>query len=174
MKIGVFSQQFIYTRVQSHAAWVMPRWATHEWTMKAQCLFIAPLTLKQHTGGGIKQTPTMHYAPATHSTNVVWQPNTRGSHWDTDTVEAGSDIWGKSWHPTQCCCYCWWTQIERSRHIDASAFSGLHPAVSGVIVCLLWCSSCGDKPTFIQCVGYKRSKKVLRPMWNKNKRFHNV
>lgn len=32
-----------------HAAWVIPCWATHEWTMKAQCLFIATLTLKQQT-----------------------------------------------------------------------------------------------------------------------------
>lgn len=48
---------------------------THEWTTRAQWLFIAPFTLQQHVRGGGRVVPTMHCAPQQHGTNVVWQPN---------------------------------------------------------------------------------------------------
>lgn len=56
-------------------------WTDHESTVLIYSSPHPQATYRRREG---KKTPIMHFVPATHSTNVVWQPNTRGSHWDTD------------------------------------------------------------------------------------------
>lgn len=80
---SVFEQDLetVYTGCRArgrHVAWLMQRWATHEWTAKVQDLFLAPLPLKQHTGGR-KKIPRMHCVQGKCSTNVVWQVYKEGA-----------------------------------------------------------------------------------------------
>lgn len=65
---------------------------THEWTTRAQWLFIAPFTLQQHVrgGGGGCTHNALRSIVAWHQCGVAAKQ--RGSHWDSDAVEAGNDI----------------------------------------------------------------------------------
>lgn len=66
---------------------------THEWTTRAQWLFIAPFTLQQHVrggGGGVCTHNALRSIVAWHQCGVAAKQ--RGSHWDSDAVEAGNDI----------------------------------------------------------------------------------
>lgn len=130
MRIGALSEQCIYVRVQSHAAWVTPHWATHEQTMKELCLFIAPLGPKRHTGGGGKNDSHNALCP----NNVVWQPNTE----EVTGLQRPHRLEVTS--ERSCCCCCRWTSIQCCLHTDTLALA------DGRVVCFLWCRSRRGNP----------------------------
>lgn len=108
-------------RDTNHGVLVMRCWATHEWTVRAQWLFIAPLTLQQHARGGGGEYPQ---CTAFHSSMAPMWCGSQTKKEPMGFRHGGS--W--KWHLTNIAAVTAGGHRQQRRlHMDTLAFSDILP-----------------------------------------------